>query len=68
MTDLTPEELRTAWKNEERRAQIKGWDFSHIEGRCKEEPLPWTFSSRKNRKGNKSPIFCGPDHRTQPLQ
>ena len=68
MTDLTPEELRTAWKNEERRAQIKGWDFSHIEGRYIEEPLPWTFSSRKNRKGNKSPLFCGPDHRTQPLQ
>ena len=45
MTDLTPEELRTAWKNEERRAQIKGWDFSHIEGRCIEEPLPWDYSA-----------------------
>ena len=44
MTDLTPEELRTAWKDEERRAQIKGWDFSHIEGRCIEEPLPWDYS------------------------
>ena len=34
MKDLTSDELRNAWKNEERCAQIKGWDFSHIEGRC----------------------------------
>ena len=32
-----------AWKAEEAAAQIHGWDFSHIEGRCVEEPLPWDY-------------------------
>ena len=41
---MTPEELRTVWENEERCALIKGWNFSHIEGRCTEEPLPWDYS------------------------
>lgn len=31
------------WKAEEAIAQIHGWDFSHIDGRCVEEPLPWDY-------------------------
>ena len=33
------------WLYEESVAQIKGWDFSHIEGRYKEYPLPWEYRS-----------------------
>ncbi len=37
-------QLRTAWKQEEERAQIRGWDFSHIRGRYDEEKdLPWDY-------------------------
>ena len=33
-----------AWKGEEAVAQIHGWDFSHIEGRYREEDrLPWDY-------------------------
>ncbi len=31
------------WKTEEKIARIHGWDFSHIEGRCVEETLPWDY-------------------------
>ena len=31
------------WKEEENIAYIHGWDFSHIDGRCLEEPLPWDY-------------------------
>ena len=31
------------WKAEEEIAHIHGWDFSHIDGRCVEEPLPWDY-------------------------
>ena len=31
------------WKAEEREAHIRGWDFSHIDGRCEEAPLPWEY-------------------------
>ena len=31
------------WKKEEEIAHIHGWDFSHIDGRCVEEPLPWDY-------------------------
>ena len=31
------------WKEEENIANIHGWDFSHIDGRCMEEPLPWDY-------------------------
>lgn len=31
------------WLNEEKTAKINGWDFSHIDGRYKEYPLPWNF-------------------------
>ncbi len=42
----TAEELRAAWKSEESCARIKGWDFSHIDGRYEEEDaLPWDYAS-----------------------
>lgn len=31
------------WKQEEEIAHIHGWDFSHIDGRCVEDPLPWNY-------------------------
>ena len=31
------------WKQEEEIAHIHGWDFSHIDGRCVEDPLPWDY-------------------------
>ena len=43
---MTSEELRTIWKSEEDCAVIKGWDFSHIHGRYKEENnLPWDYEA-----------------------
>lgn len=36
--------LEEAWLAEEKIAHIKGWDFSHIEGRYEEEEdLPWDY-------------------------
>jgi len=35
--------LIETWKKEEEIAHIHGWDFSHIDGRCVEEPLPWDY-------------------------
>lgn len=35
------DEKISRWKAEEELAHIHGWDFSHIDGRCVEEPLPW---------------------------
>ena len=31
------------WKQEEEIAHVDGWDFSHIDGRCVEAPLPWDY-------------------------
>ncbi len=43
---MTNEELRKAWKSEEDCAFIKGWDFSHIQGRYQEEDrLPWDYEA-----------------------
>ena len=43
---MTAEELKTLWKSEENCAFIKGWDFSHIRGRYKEdERLPWDYEA-----------------------
>ena len=43
---MTPEELKAAWKAEERVAHVKGWDFSHIHGRyAEEDDLPWDYAS-----------------------
>ena len=37
-------EWKTAWREEEARAHIHGWDFSHIRGRYAEEKdLPWDY-------------------------
>lgn len=42
---MNREELRSIWKEEERVAQIHGWDFSHIRGRYEEEQdLPWDYA------------------------
>ena len=43
---MTKEVLRRAWEKEENIAQIKGWDFSHINGRYEEEDsLPWDYGA-----------------------
>ena len=31
------------WREEERLAHTHGWDFSHIDGRCVEDALPWDY-------------------------
>lgn len=37
-------ELSAAWKAEEKTAYIRGWDFSHIEGRYfQQDDLPWNY-------------------------
>lgn len=36
-------ELIRVWKAEEEIAHIHGWDFSHLDGRCVEESLPWEY-------------------------
>lgn len=41
---MTRSELKAIWKEEERRAQVHGWDFSPISGRYEEErDLPWNY-------------------------
>ena len=43
---MTAEELKAVWKSEEDCAHIKGWDFSHIDGRYEEENrLPWDYEA-----------------------
>ena len=43
---MSPEERRAVWKREEDCARIKGWDFSHIRGRYREEDaLPWDYAA-----------------------
>ncbi len=43
---MTREELKTIWKREEDCAFIRGWDFSHIQGRYEEEDcLPWNYEA-----------------------
>lgn len=42
---MTSEELRKIWKDEEKIAHIRGWDFSHINDRYEEEEsLPWDYA------------------------
>ena len=42
----TAEEWKRLWLEEERQAHIKGWDFSHIDGRYTEqEDLPWSYET-----------------------
>jgi len=43
---MDKEKLYREWKNEEKIAHIKGWDFSHISDRyIEEDDLPWDFKS-----------------------
>ncbi|HHU03243.1 MAG TPA: class I SAM-dependent methyltransferase [Christensenellaceae bacterium] len=43
---MDKEKLYREWKNEEKIAHIKGWDFSHISDRyVEEDELPWDFKS-----------------------
>ena len=43
---MTREDLKAVWKAEEGIAHIKGWDFSHIQGRYEEEDdLPWDYET-----------------------
>ncbi len=39
------EYLCNEWLAEEACAKIHGWDFSHIEGRHKEYPMPWDYKT-----------------------
>lgn len=44
---LSSEALRDTWKQEEDAAHIRGWDFSHIQGRYEEEhDLPWRYREK----------------------
>lgn len=36
-------DLLKMWEAEESIAYIHGWDFSHLDGRYEEEPLPWDY-------------------------
>lgn len=42
---MNHEDLKAAWLAEESVAHIKGWDFSHIEGKYKseEDDMPWDY-------------------------
>ena len=38
---MNQQKLIQSWLHEEEIAHIRGWDFSHIEGKYEEPPLPW---------------------------
>ncbi len=40
---MTQESFIRTWLHEEEIAHIHGWDFSHIEGKYEEAPLPWNY-------------------------
>ena len=40
---MNQNELIQSWLHEEEIAHIRGWDFSHIDGRHEEAPLPWSY-------------------------
>lgn len=43
---MNKDELKELWLKEEEQAHIKGWDFSHIEGRYDDtEDLPWDYKT-----------------------
>ena len=42
---MNKQELYAVWKAEEDRAHIHGWDFSNIEDRYEQEPLPWDYET-----------------------
>lgn len=35
--------LLQSWLQEEEIAHIRGWDFSHIDGKYEQSPLPWSY-------------------------
>jgi SAM-dependent methyltransferase len=37
------EKLRESWQAEESIARIKGWDFSHVNNKVKEDEMPWNY-------------------------
>lgn len=39
---MNKDKLLELWKSEEA-FPFTGWDFSHIKGRCEEEPVPWDY-------------------------
>ncbi len=40
---MNKDRLLAAWLTEEKNARIHGWDFSYIEGRHEQLPLPWEY-------------------------
>ena len=45
------DELLAAWRHEESIAHIRGWDFSHIDGRyAEEEGLPWDYRTEITKR------------------
>lgn len=42
---MTAQELKALWKKEEE-AAFSGWDFSHLQGRYVEDPLPWDYREK----------------------
>lgn len=42
---MNREELKKLWQQEEDYA-FSGWDFSHVDDRCIDEPLPWDYRER----------------------
>jgi SAM-dependent methyltransferase len=43
---MKTENFREIWKAEEAIAHVKGWDFSHIAGRCAEDTdFPWDYQA-----------------------
>ena len=50
---MDEKELRAIWEKEESIAHIRGWDFSHIDGRCEEAELPWDYKAIIERYINK---------------
>ncbi len=45
---MNMEKLREEWLREEA-APFKGWDFSHLDGRWEDEPLPWDYKEIVNQ-------------------
>ncbi len=41
---MNTEELKQIWLKEQEAAHIRGWDFSHINGRFEENDLPWDYN------------------------
>ena len=40
---MNQDHLIQSWLHEEEIAHIHGWDFSHIDGKYEESPLPWNY-------------------------